>query len=316
MKKRTIKIALIAVGILLIILFIITIVTQLFREEESLYLPTDTEIMFGNNEQSKEEMDYQEIQIQSMEIQAKEINDLIEAEWQIRDVDLGTIESRMDEYDIYFDEGLEVKTVASKVFNLIFTNKYDNYVINNLRVGATYEEIIEELGEPNFEEKYEYYDDENQLQNYFLIGYKGENIYTFFTEEEISIYKAENNLDTTKFIELLEEFETDGNIFNLGNTLTDIWPDYDNYIYDETHVILNYATRGIRLVYGYSNENGIILYNNFSGKLQNNATLQDAVNGNITLPGYIYIYGDTDSVFEVELDRFYNMLRKLQFNSI
>lgn len=311
MNKRTIKIALLVAGILLIVIFIVMIIAQIFKKEESLYLPTDTEIIFGNNEQSKEEMNYKEIQIHQMEIQAKEINDLIEAKWQIMDVNLGTIESRINEYDIYFDEGLEVKTTASKVFNLVFTNKYENYVINNLKVGANYEEIIEELGEPSFKEEYEYYDDEEQLQNHFLIGYKGENIYVFFTEYEISIYRAENNLDTTKFVELLEEFETDGNVFNLGNTLTDIWTDYDNYIYDETHVVLNYATKGIRLIYGYGNENGIILYNNFSGKLHNNSTLQDVADGNVVLPGYIYIYGNTDSVFEVELNRFYNMLRKL-----
>ena len=48
MNKRTIKIALLVAGILLILFFIIMILAQVFKKEETLYLPTDSEIMFGN----------------------------------------------------------------------------------------------------------------------------------------------------------------------------------------------------------------------------------------------------------------------------
>lgn len=309
MKKKKIKMALLIAGILLFVLLILAIVARDSSEDEDLY-PQMEEWELEEITEAQENV-YEEIARTTIEIQAREISNLIQKEWNIRDVNLGTRESDMDGYDIYFDEGIEVKTVASKVFNIVFTKKYTTAIVNNLKVGATYEEITETLGKPTFNETYEYYDDEGKVHNHFLIGYKGEEIYVFFTEEEVSIYRVEKDVDTTKLIEALEEFETEENIFNLGNTLTDIWPDYDNYIYDETHVILRYALRGFQFCYGYGREDGLTFYNNFSGKLQDELTLKELVDTEATLLYDINIKGDTDLVFETEKERFYTMLRKL-----
>ena len=61
-------------------------------------------------------------------IQAPELQALIDGDWDESKVDWGTRESTCDKYQIYFDEGIKYKVVARKVYNVIFTEKYQGQV--------------------------------------------------------------------------------------------------------------------------------------------------------------------------------------------
>ena len=57
--------------------------------------------------------------IVELDIQSPELQKLIYENWNIRKANFGTEDSSCDEYDIYFDEGIKVRTVAGKAFNIV-----------------------------------------------------------------------------------------------------------------------------------------------------------------------------------------------------
>ena len=110
---------------------------------------------------------------------SSQLNQIISNNWSTNGLNLGTLESTYRNYDVYFDEGYQIRKVDGKVFNIVFTSKYIENVVSNLKVSSTKDEIKKVLGEPQFE-------------NGDLIGYKGNNVYVFFSRTQISIYRKEN----------------------------------------------------------------------------------------------------------------------------
>lgn len=196
-------------------------------------------------------------------------------------IDWGTQESTCDGYNIYFDEGIKYKKVAGKVFNVVFTEKYDDVVAGGLKPGATEEEIKNALGYPTFE------------QSSQLIGYRGEKNYLFFDliNEEISIYPIVKLEDEEEFINLIKELNKTNDLKTFVNDLTDLYLDYDIYNYDSNYVDLQYTLLGINIDISLDSlKSGIYVYQNYKGNfdIRNNEN--------------VYIKG-TDLVFEEELKR-------------
>ena len=217
-------------------------------------------------------------------IQSKELQQLINGNWDESKVDWGTRESVCNGYNIYFDEGIKYKKVSRKVYNVIFNENYKGNIAGGLNVSSTLEEIKYALGEPTFSDN-----------NNDLYGYISENNYLFFdtVNKEISVYPVVKiSEDEEKQLkEFIKEMNESSDIKTFANHVTDLWIDYDTYNFDSNYVDLKYTLRGIELnISSGSLKNGIFIYQNYNG------------NRNIRELENVYIK-DTDIVFEEEKTR-------------
>ena len=241
---------------------------------------------YGEADTIKALDNYKDTNISKLEIQASIINDLIKNEWEAKKVDFGTQESTLDKYDIYFDEGLDVKKIGTKVFNIVFREKYGKEVVNGIKVGTDLQEVVNILGEPSF----------GGVDRY-LLGYKGEKMYIFFTEQTISVYPVQANSNEQQLLTLIEKFRQDLDLKAFISSITDLWPDYDKYEYDSNYVNLTYTLRGVQFKFNVDRDSGVIFYNNYNGSY-----ITDLRNNKNNLPKYTY-FKDDNLVYENEYSK-------------
>ena len=227
------------------------------NEEKQLiekYYINNIENYYDLIERNQELDELKETEITDFTISSEIVNQLISNNWQAEKVNFGTAESFYRNYNIYFDEGIETRIVSGKVFNIIFTSKYQNNIINELNTNSTLEEIKNSLGKPTFDEG-------------SLIGYKGKDIYVFFYNNQISIYRIEQ-YETEEIAKAIGEKNVDNsNEKVFVDTIKSIWKDYDIYDYDENNVKLQYTLKGLVVKYDSTTKKGVIVYNNYKGKL-------------------------------------------------
>lgn len=218
-------------------------------------------------------------------IQSRELQQLIDGGWKDSAVEWGTQDSTFNDYNIFFDEGIQYKNVSREVFNVIFTQKYNGQVAGGLNANSTVEEVEVALGEPAF------------ALNKDLYGYLGENNYLFFdfVNKQISIYPVVKitSEEEKELQELIKQMNNTLDVKRFASKLTDLWIDFDEYNYNSNYVDLKYTLRGVELnIYSDSLKNGIFIYQNYSG----NRNIQDLEN--------VYIKSE-DFVFKKECDRHY-----------
>lgn len=195
---------------------------------------------------------YEEIDTTNLVSNVEALNFLIDNNWST-DVNFGTRESIFKNYYIHFDEGIKYKKIGSSIYNVIFTEKFQGTVVNDIEVGTTLNSIKQRLGTPTFEDE--------ELE---IIGYKGKDIYAFFTKDEISIYKNQK-YEYKEFWKLIDTFlEEDMDFKTFMNELTYIWKDYSEYSYASDYMFMAFPNRGVEIKLNYDNVSGIILYNNIS----------------------------------------------------
>lgn len=227
-------------------------------------------------------------------IQSEELKNLIANRWKRNKLKIEITKNKIGDYEIFEEQGLQIRTIYKKVFNIIFTSDYNKEVVNNIKTGTDLKEIIRILGTPTFGE-----------ENLGLIGYKGEKIYVFFTESKISVYRVEDQYEKLdEFIILIEKFEREKNVKEFVNGITDIWPDYDQYDWDKNYVHLQYTLKGIKIEFNISSNQGITYSSNFTGKIRENLTVQDIQNNIEKLPKYTF-FDSEDSVYKLELERYF-----------
>lgn len=198
---------------------------------------------------------YIELDTIDFQIESPEIQSLINNRWESK-ISFGTRESIFDGYYNYFDEGISTRAISGKIYNIVFNKKYTGNVVNGIFPGVDIKAIKTKLGEPAFED-----------ENLKIIGYKGKDIYVFFTDEEISVYRVSND-DTTEFFKLVDKFLGDElDLLDFMNELTYLWPDYEEYNYTSNSVFITYPLKGIDIKIGYEETDGIILYNNVNAEL-------------------------------------------------
>ena len=199
---------------------------------------------------------YRDIPITQMQIEEQHVLDAISNNWNTV-VDFGTRESIFNKYYVFFDEGIEVRNIDSKIYNIVFTTKYKGNIINGIYPGMDLRIIKNKLGNPTFE-----------YNNGEMIGYKGEDIYVFFTENEISVYRVDE-IDYNSFFNLVEQLINDEkSLKEFMNDLTYLWPDYSEYSYSIDSFFISYPLKGIDIKVNYDNVNGIVLYNNLGLDLE------------------------------------------------
>lgn len=219
----------------------------------------------------------------------------ISKKWNITGNDLGTAESTYKGYNIYFDEGFEVRKINNKIFNLIFTEKYKENVVESLKVNSDKSNIEKTLGKPEFE-----------TNN--CIGYKTEKFYIFFSKNAISIYPT-YEYSSDEIIKIIEQFwenKENTDIIKLFNEIKQKWPDYDTYKTNGNTIILQYTLKGILFKYGSNSTNKIEIYNNYTGKIDQEFTLKDVIDKTVDLPRNMNFVNE-DLVFKEELNRLYTL---------
>ena len=249
---------------------------------------------FGQQESVNALQDYEETPLTGMTIQSQQLAYLIQNDWITENANLGTKTAEADEYNeyaIYEDGEYEIKTVYRRAFNIIFNSTHTEPILNNITTTTELNEVINILGEPTF----------GSIEE-GLIGYKGSYIYVFFTGTQISVYRNQTDISTDNFVTLLNLFEENEDIKSFVSSLTDVWPDYDLYDYDENYVNLKYTLKGIKIQFNVTEDNGVIVHYNYPGYLRESKKLIDIKNENIELPNWIY-FNSIDSVYEYEKER-------------
>ena len=227
------------------------------------YIINGEENYFVNQESRLSLKNYKKVSTINLQINSNILNNLIQNKWQ--PINFGTKESNFEKYDIYFDEGIKVRKISEKVYNVIFTIKNEEEIVNGIKVGTTFEEIIKKLGKPIFG---------TQEEN--VIGYKNEDIYIFFSEEEISIYRNEE-YNTQQFEKLLNKYiNKEIDVKEFMNELTYLWKDYSSYTYDSNYINISYPLKGIKIEMQSDTSKGIEIYNNY----QNISEIEEYINTN------------------------------------
>lgn len=266
------------------------IIIKILCDEENkqleTYLINDIEEYFVKQDSNSNIGDFQEEKNTQIYINSNILKEAINRKWIANDIDFGSKESEFEGYDIYFDEGIKVRTVTNKIFNLIFDANYKEEVVNNIKVGTNLEDIESELGSPTYE------DSSNNI-----IGYKNSNLYIFFTEGEISVYRVDNTY-SEDFYKTMEKFlDEEINFQEFINELTTLWNDYDTYANTEEYYMITYALKGVKIAVTPENKDGIHLYSNYIG-IKENEDLKKFIDS-----GKVHIDTKTNLIFDNEKQR-------------
>lgn len=208
---------------------------------------------FKNEDSRKSKENILKVETKNLDINSTVLQNLINSNWNTSRVNLGSQESTYNKYKIYFDEGYEIREIQGKVYNIVFTNNYKEKVVQDYKVGDSLEKIEAELG--------------TSYKDTGIIGYRTKDFYIYFTQDEISIY-PNSNYDYTEFENLVKEYNQNKDINEFMYKLTDIWPDYDSYIYDTNYVDICYSQKGVRVTFSSYKKDGIQIFENYKGNLK------------------------------------------------
>ncbi len=252
--------------------------TIIINGESNYFAKRDSEIQMNDFKQVKET---------NLTIQSDILTKLISSNWRLKESDIGTKESTFNSYDIYFDEGIELRKIDNRVFNIVFTDKYKLNIVNNITTDTSKEDIIKILGEPTFKD-----------EQTGVIGYKGKEVYVFFnTEKQISIYQVvQESKEDKEFSELLDKYIEDKDIESFMNDIKQIWKDYDKSQVNASLRELRYSLKGIEIKY-----NNLNIYSNFLTKLYKDNSMEEVKTDLLRNNGIMF--KNLDLVFKNEVDR-------------
>lgn len=213
--------------------------------EESEYF---SKLLSENTLENKKELKETKFDITS------ELQTLINNNWSTKNINFGEKTSTFKDYDIYFENGYRVRNINGRLFNIVFTNKFEKEVISNIKVGDSFEKVKKELGN-------------NYIEQSGILEYMGKDLYVCFTANEISVYPR-ISYDYTQFEKLLEEYNNNKDFNSFMNKLTSIWPDYSYYKYDTDYCYIMYPLKGVRIYNSSQKTDGIQLYQEYNGSLK------------------------------------------------
>ena len=249
-------------------------------------------------EQAKKQNELAKKDITELNINSDVLNSIINSKWERRKASLGTIETSVNKYDVYYDEGYYIRTLGTKIYNIIFTNNYKGQIVNGITVGMTNDAIIQKLGTPTY-----------TYSNNSLIGYRSNDIYAFFHDGQISIYEVAklNATDNKTFAELFTKLNKDGDVTSFYNELNVLYPNPESSTEKDDDISAFYPTLGFKLHFG-GNNNGITIYSNYQGYITNDVTMDDLRNGKV--PPNTDLDIKNDAVFFAEKLRYLDELGK------
>lgn len=257
----------------------------------STYYINDIEMYFEKQGSKEQLNNYSKTTITQAEAKSDVLKRIISNNWNTSRLDLGTVDSHYKNYDIYFDEGYEIKKINGKVFNVVFTEKYKDEVLDGITIETSKEQIQKTLGKPTFETN-------------DVLGYKTEKFYIFFSDEQISVYPVVS-YDTSSIIDIIRDYNENRDFEKYINKIRETWDDYDMLENSSNKVIIRYTLKGITFKYDTTSKRGIVINNNYKGKINETNTLEQFEdNKDIKLMENMY-FENVDSVFENEKSRIY-----------
>ena len=261
------------------------------------YLINNDKNFFKNEENKKiSEINQEKEKTTSIEIKAKELQYTIENEWSRKKSEntYGNKIKSESNYDVY-SNGIKVKTINSKIYNLIFMKEYKGNIFENITTGMDNASIISILGEPTYE----------NTEADLLIGYKTEKFYVFFSNGQISIYPVEN-FDENKnkqFAEIISEYINNTSIYKETlQKITQLYPDYSEYIQNDDSIELKYPLKGFEIKMGNNEESGIYIYSNYNGLISLDTKKEDL---QLKTMNNVYLV-NSNFIFDEELTRIVN----------
>lgn len=167
---------------------------------------------------------------------------------------LGEGQKLENNYISYLDgEILMRKTEVNTVRNIIFTYKYKDDVVKNVKVKTSLKEI------QNI-----YPDNSYGSVNEEYLGYYTDEYYYFFYDDEISVYPI-SYYENDKFEKILVNYLNDNDLDKFVNSISGTLRDYDYLEYDSeigrAHIMFSH--KGYEIDIENNNPNGIILYSNY-----------------------------------------------------
>ena len=159
-----------------------------------------------------------------------------------------------DGYKSYLDGAIKLRTVLTGgVRNIVFNSKYEGNITPEITTKTNLKEIKEIYPDNAFGSLSEDY-----------LGYRQQDYYVFFYDNEISLYPYSYKNNKT-FESILEDYIETRNLEFFVKNLRSRWLAYDYLEYDlenKTADIL-YSTRGIHIKIDNNNPKGIKLYSNY-----------------------------------------------------
>lgn len=187
-------------------------------------------------------------------------------------------------YYAYKNGTMITKLQSGRIINLVLTRDFDEKIGKNIYVTTPLEEIYEQYSKVSFGSVDEGY-----------LGYRTDKEYTFFYEDEVSIY-ASQYTERKEFDEYLLEYCNTGNLEKLYSDFTQNWRNFYENEYDSElqKLKLTYPSRGIKIDIEGNDSRGIKIYNNYY--------LTDTVKE--LIEDYkITLVADKDLVHEIEQER-------------
>lgn len=261
------------------------------------YLINNDKNFFKNEENKKiSEINQEKEKTTNIEIKAKELQYTIENEWSRKKSEntYGNKIKSESNYDVY-SNGIKVKTINSKIYNLIFMKEYKGNIFENITTGMDNASIISILGEPTYE----------NTEADLLIGYKTEKFYVFFSNGQISIYPVES-FDENKnkqFAEIISEYINNTGIYKETlQKITQLYPDYSEYIQQKDNIELKYPLKGFEIKMRNNEESGIYIYSNYNGLISLDTKKEDL---QLKTLNNVYLV-NSNFIFDEELTRIVN----------
>lgn len=259
----------------------------------SLYTINDDSKYWEHIKSNYQINNYQDETISNLTITSRLLANIINNNWIYNNISLGTKESTVNSYDIFFDEGYKIRKIGKEIYNIVFNKNYANEILQGVSTTTSVENVEKLLGNPTFEDN---------INN--IIGYKSQYFYIFFTGDEVSIYHPDkyDEEESEKFGKLVTELNKSGDMNTFLNKLTDLYTDYSNYYMQNNYINIIYPLRGFSVTMGASSQNGITLYNNFQGYITDSITIED-LKANKQMPANVYTNLSTNLVYNDEVIR-------------
>ena len=264
-------------------------------KKDSIVYLINNDTNFFKNELNKQiaKLQNNENKITKLDIKSQELINTIANDWSRKKTEssYGNKIKVENNYDVY-SKGIMVRTVGSKIYNMIFTTDYNGKVFDNIATGMDNKNIYKILGNPTYENE----------QDNILIGYKTDKYYAFFTKGQVSIYPIEDFDDekNKQFANIVQEYNKDPNNYDeILKEITEIYPDYSEYEQKDDSIDLKYPLKGLEIKIGNNEDNGIYIYNNYNGYIIPDIKRENFENQKVK---NVYLISE-DFVYDEELKR-------------
>lgn len=250
-NNKVFKIIIIIMAFIVIFALFIVITIYRLKSSKLSYEKATLVVEEKQNNTKEETTEIQEKNIYSNSIVTR---NLMNNKWNRIGVNLSGDYEKDDDGNYYYSEYTLATIDGTYVRNIIFNKNYEKEVIGGLKVGASYDEIIETIGfEPPYKD-----------EDLNLYGYKTDNVYAFFSDDEISIYPNtsfnNNNFenDLFQYLSGISDLDQTRFIVKIRNSYSDFYAKSDG-----EDVILMSENRQVAIRLNENRATEVTIYNGY-----------------------------------------------------